>query len=77
VTARPVLRSVSPDASAEEVAAVVAALALCTRPGVAVEAAAGDPLDAWVRGSRLGARRAPLQRGPWRLSGRISRRSMA
>ncbi len=71
------LRSVSSDASPEEVAAIVAALAVCTQPGVAVEATPVDALDAWVRGSRLGARRAPLQRGPWRLSGRIGRRSMA
>jgi hypothetical protein len=77
VTVRPVLQSVSPDASPEEVAAIVAALAVATRRAVVVDVASEDPLDAWVRGSRLGARRATLQRGPWRLSGRISRRSMA
>jgi len=36
-----------------------------------------EHLDAWVRASRLTARRAGLLRGPWRLSGRIDRRARA
>ena len=61
----------------EEVAAVTAvtvALAAAARP----EAAAVTPTDAgaeqlhmWVDASRRSAQRALLQRGPWRLSGRI------
>ena len=82
--AQPVLRSVSPDATPEEVAAILAAIAECELDLVASASSALDPgpgngesLDEWVRGSRLGARRAGLQRGPWRLSGRIGRRSRA
>ena len=75
---RPLLRVVSPDATAEEVAAIVAAVAASLQPGPAAAPAADDGvLHEWVRGSRLGARRAGLQRGPWRLSGRIGRRSRA
>ncbi len=73
---RPVLRAVSPDATPEEVAAIVAAVEACAHPGLV----AGDGfqgLAEWVHGSRLGARRAGLQRGPWRLSGRIGRRHRA
>jgi hypothetical protein len=68
----------------EEVAAVTAvAAALQQRAADAAAAAAanavgavGDrPLNAWVDASRRSAQRALLQRGPWRLSGRIGRRS--
>ena len=60
----------------DEVAAIVAAIKSCmaeraASPGVQAD----DTLQEWVRGSRLGARRAGLQRGPWRISGRIGRRS--
>ena len=73
MTGRPVLRVVSPDATEEEIAAIVAAVSV----SMAATAPAGvdDTLHEWVRGSRLGSRRAGLQRGPWRLSGRIGRRS--
>jgi hypothetical protein len=74
---RPQLRVISPDASAEEVAAIVAALAAVTSTAAVAGSDADLPLQEWVRGSRLGARRAGLQRGPWRLSGRIGRRSRA
>jgi len=37
----------------------------------------GDRLNVWVDASRRAAQRAGLQRGPWRLSGRIARRSRA
>jgi hypothetical protein len=67
-----VLRSVTPDATAEEVAAVIAAIAAFTR--VSGENAPPDVLSEWVRGTRVVARRVGLQRGPWRLSGRIGRR---
>jgi alkylhydroperoxidase family enzyme len=81
----PVLRVISPDASPEELAAITAAIEVVRheRALVAARAAAsatgGDAehLDAWVRASRLTARRAGLLRGPWRLSGRIDRRARA
>jgi hypothetical protein len=34
-----------------------------------------DTLHLWVEASRRSAQRASLQRGPWRLSGRLPRRS--
>lgn len=73
---RPVLRVVSPDASDEEVAAIVAAVSMLTA-GRAGVGGADDTLHEWVRGARLTARRSGLQRGPWRLSGRIGRRARA
>jgi hypothetical protein len=76
VAAKPVLRVLDPDATDEEVAAILAAVAVCMR--VAPPAtASGDTIQEWVRGTRLSARRAGLQRGPWRLSGRIGRRTRA
>jgi hypothetical protein len=74
---RPELRAISPDATPAVVAAIVAALALSTKVSALASADSGDALHEWVHGSRLGARRAGLQRGPWRLSGRIGRRHRA
>lgn len=75
---KPVLRSISPEASPDEVAAIVAAIEECVRSAPAPEPEGDvERMQEWVRGSRLGARRAGLQRGPWRISGRISRRSRA
>jgi hypothetical protein len=82
---RPALRVISPDASPEELAAITAALEVvqrerahaAARAAAAVTGGDAEHLDAWVRASRLTARRAGLLRGPWRLSGRISRRSRA
>jgi hypothetical protein len=64
----------------EEVAAVTAvAIALQQREADAAAAAEAAPssvqISAWVDASRRSAQRALLQRGPWRLSGRIGRRS--
>jgi hypothetical protein len=81
----PVLRVISPDASPEELAAITAAIEVVRheRARVAARSAAsvtgGDAehLDAWVRASRLTARRSGMLRGPWRLSGRIDRRARA
>lgn len=71
----PVLRAISPEATPEEVAAIVAAIGELTR---AAAASPGDEtLHEWVHAARLQARRAGLQRGPWRLSGRIGRRARA
>jgi alkylhydroperoxidase family enzyme len=82
---RPVFRVISPDASPEELAAITAAIEVVRHERAhaaartAASATGGDAeqLDAWVRASRLSARRAGLLRGPWRLSGRIGRRARA
>ena len=69
------LRSISPEATPEEIAAILAAIAAST-PAPAAESE-DDTLHEWVRAARLRSHRAGLQRGPWRLSGRIGRRSRA
>ncbi|HYH48322.1 MAG TPA: hypothetical protein VEG38_02125 [Acidimicrobiia bacterium] len=78
------LAGVPEGASPEEVAAIVAALALIDaddRARAAAAAAAagagGDRIDAWVRSARLSGRGAGYTRGPWRLAGRLSRRHRA
>ena len=73
---QPTLRVVNPDATEEEVAAILAAVA-SLQGAVAAPAGGDDTLHEWVRSARLGARRSGLQRGPWRLSGRIGRRNRA
>ncbi len=73
---RPRFRVIDANASAEEVAAIVAALTLLTPPG-AVDAVAGDETSRWVTASRLASRRSGSSRGEWRLSGRIGRRARA
>jgi len=81
----PVLRVISPDASPEELAAITAAIEVvrheralaAARAAASVTGGHANHLDAWVRASRLTARRAGMLRGPWRLSGRIDRRSRA
>ena len=73
MSAQPVLRAISPDASPEEVAAIVAAVTECSAGGP--EAAADEHLDEWVRGARLVSRRVGRVRGPWRFSGRVARRT--
>ncbi len=75
-SAPPVLKAISPDATPEEVAAIVAAIAELTRSAT-VPPSGDDTLHEWVHAARLAARRSPLQRGPWRLSGRIGRRTRA
>lgn len=74
--AQPVLRVVSPEATDEEVAAILAAVGVL-QASAASEAPVDDTLHEWVRSARLSARRTGLQRGPWRLSGRIGRRARA
>jgi len=81
----PVLRVISPDASPEELAAITAAIEVvrherahaAARSAASVTGGDADHLDAWVRASRLTARRSGMLRGPWRLSGRIDRRARA
>ena len=76
------LASVPPGATAEEVAAIVAALAVIDGEERARAAAAGAEaddgrVDAWVHAARLSGRGAGFTRGPWRLAGRLSRRHRA
>jgi hypothetical protein len=62
----------------EEVAAIAAVTALLDeqrRAAAAPVEANDDSLSMWVEASRRSAQRALLQRGPWRLSGRLGRRS--
>ncbi len=60
----------------EEVAAVTAVtVALQQQQVVAAPEAPPEQLRMWVEASRRSAQRALLQRGPWRLSGRLGRRS--
>jgi hypothetical protein len=60
----------------EEVAAVAAVtVALHSRDTGAPDAPAEPPLSYWVDASRRSAQRALMQRGPWRLSSRLGRRS--
>ena len=67
---RPVLQAISPAATPDEVAAIVAAISALAGPAAAAGPAA-DALHEWVRTARLRAHRTGLQRGPWRLSGRM------
>ena len=63
--------------SPEQVAAIVAALAVIDAE-LAAEARRleqPEPMSMWVEASRRSAQRAGMQRGPWRLSGRLGIRS--
>lgn len=74
----PTLRVVSPDASPDEVAAITAALTLVLEERS--QAVAGQVVRTqgmWVRAPRISGRGAGMTRGPWRMSGRIDRRSRA
>ena len=66
--------------SPEQVAAIVAALSVleAERAAAAAAASAAEPNEAmsmWVHASRRSAQRAGMQRGPWRLSGRLGKRT--
>jgi hypothetical protein len=77
------LVSVPPGATPEEVAAILAALAVIDAEDRARRAVAagsdgdGERIDAWVRAARLSNRGAGYTRGPWRLAGRLPRRKRA
>lgn len=75
------LRSISPEATPEEVAAIVAAVTQVERELAAQAAAAStvdsQRLDHWRLAPRLAHRRTGMTRGPWRLSGRLARRVRA
>ena len=62
----------------EEVAAITAvtvALEQQRADTTGEEPEPSEHLNLWVEASRRSAQRALLQRGPWRLSGRLGRRS--
>jgi hypothetical protein len=64
----------------EEIAAITAVTIALEQQRAAADAAARESADSeqlsmWVDASRRSAQRALLQRGPWRLSGRLGRRS--
>ena len=63
--------------TAEQVAAIVAALSVIEseRAAAAHTVSAPEPMSMWVEASRRSAQRSGMQRGPWRLSGRIGKRS--
>jgi hypothetical protein len=64
--------------TAEQVAAIVAALSVIEAERATTAAAVRAPeaaLSMWVEASRRSAQRAGMQRGPWRLSGRLGKRS--
>jgi hypothetical protein len=77
----PLIGSIKPAPTDEEAAAITAAIVVLDqqqRAAAAALAASRPPperLNLWVDASRRAAQRAGLQRGPWRLSGRIARRS--
>jgi len=75
----PVLRVVNPDASPEEIAAILAAVGATLAARAAGDGSVRDDdvQPDWVRASRLQSRHLPVQRGAWRLSGRLGRRSRA
>jgi hypothetical protein len=78
---RPQIGSIRPAPTDEEAAAISAAIVVLVEQERAAAAAARanapapERLSVWVDASRRSAQRAGLQRGPWRLSGRIARRS--
>jgi hypothetical protein len=76
VSPRPLI-GIGPDASAEEVAAVLATIAVLEQARAGVTEESVEPASRWVRASRLTARRAGMQRGEYRLSGRMGRRARA
>ena len=72
-----VVGSITPAPTDDEVAAIVAAVGECSWVGADTGFGPGvdDTLHEWVTTARLRSRRAGLQRGPWRFSGRTGRRS--
>ncbi len=63
--------------TAEQVAAIIAALSVIESERVATARTvdAHEPISMWVEASRRSAQRAGMQRGPWRLSGRLGKRT--
>ena len=78
---QPIIGSIRPAPTDEEAAAITAAIVVLeeqVRAAAAATAALKPPperLTVWVDASRRAAQRAGLQRGPWRLSGRLGKRT--
>ena len=74
-----IIGSIRPAPTDAEAAVITAAIVVLGEQRAAAAAAASrrepERLSVWVDASRRAAQRAGLQRGPWRLSGRIARRS--
>ncbi len=72
------ISKISGNPTPEEVAAITAAISELESAG-AFDPAGGvtddGSLKMWVHASRRSAQRAGMQRGPWRMSGRLPRRS--
>jgi hypothetical protein len=71
---------ISGNPTPEEVVAVTVAVTALLDQQLQASAAVAEParrdwLSVWVEASRRSAQRSSLQRGPWRISGRIARRS--
>jgi len=75
VARKPLLRAIPPDASADEVAAIIAAIASLQPDVVAPDESIER--SRWLDASRRSARRVGVSRGDWRLSGRVVRRARA
>ena len=71
------LRSISPDATPEEVAAITAAIAVSMAATLVSADDMAEPPSSWVQAARITARRGGYSRGEWRLSGRLGRRNRA
>ncbi|MDQ1509315.1 MAG: hypothetical protein QOG50_1159 [Actinomycetota bacterium] len=63
--------------TAEQIAAIVAALSVieAEQTAEARRLEQPEPMSMWVEASRRSAQRAGMQRGPWRLSGRLGKRT--
>ena len=71
---------ITPTPTTEEAAAIAAAVSVVHQEQLAAAAASAPvraDVDQWVAASRRAAQGAGMQRGPWRLSGRVHRRSRA
>jgi hypothetical protein len=71
--------SITGNPTPEEVVAItVAVTTLFEQSAVPVSSTPSTPpdwLSVWVEASRRSAQRSQLTRGPWRISGRLARRS--
>jgi len=72
---KPRLRAISPEATPDEVAAIVAAVAEIERRNLRETALHAPARSQWVTANRLTSRRAGATRGLWKLSGRLGRRA--
>jgi hypothetical protein len=72
------ISSIAGNPTPQEVVAITVAVTALLEPAAPVPAAPATPpdwLSIWVEASRRSAQRSTLTRGPWRISGRLVRRS--